>query len=159
MKLALPTPLAPYAAVIKVAAVAIPVIALVALVLSWQSRGREIERLQEWQTVVVSDVEKASGSKNLKPEDVPAAIAALASSLDSAYDALDKITADTREAKRKSDENDAALRRDLEQAQQRYRAASARITDLERRKPAATPEEASRAIEDDSKAAWQGWNQ
>ena len=159
MKFALPTPLAPYAAILKIAAIVIPVLLLVALFLSWRGRGQEIERLEMWQTVITLDVEKASGSKNLKPEDVSAAIAALGSSLKNAHEALDEISLQTQAYKAEADQRDAALRESLAQAQQRYRAASGRISDLEGRKPAATPADAGRAIEDDSKAAWQGWKQ
>lgn len=115
------SPLAPYAQAIKLGLLAIVGIALLALLWSWHDRGRQIETLEATQTSIVeaatlATVEPDSNGRRtrLKPAQVPAAIAALSSSLQSADAALQAISARTVTAKAASDLADKALDRDLD---------------------------------------------
>lgn len=137
---------------------------LVALVMSWMSRGQEIARLKDWQNAVVISATDATVKpdakgvrKPLVPEQVPAAIAALKRSLDSATGSLDRISADAKAAKERADKADAALATATAAFEQRYQSAEKRIAALDARKPAADPVQQCANIAADSKAAWEGW--
>ena len=150
--------LAPYASAVKLGLLGAAVAAAAWAAWSYHDRGRQIERLESRQSEIVHAVAGAVGSKDLKAEDVVAAVNTLEANLDGALNALDVISAQTRQAQADSDARDADLRERLAQAQQKYRAATSRIDDLSRRRPAATSAEAAAQIEDDSKAAWEGWS-
>lgn len=121
------SPIAPYATAIKLAAAGIAVLALIALVWSWHARGQKIESLEGWQDTVVESVTVATvppdedGKRDLlSPEDVPAAIAALSASLQSAENALTNISKGALTAKAASDAADRALDRDLTELRETF---------------------------------------
>lgn len=120
-------PTMPSTFVLKLIGAGIAVLALVALIWSWQSRGQQIETLEDWQDTVVESATLATvepdenGKRDrLAPEDVPAAIAALAASLQSADSTLDSISQGTMTAKAASDAADRALNRDLERLRETF---------------------------------------
>jgi len=111
----------PYLTIAKVIAGLALIGAIIAFVWSWQDRGRQIEALTATQDSIVeaatvATVEPGEDGKRtrLKPSQVPAAIAALSSSLQSADEALKWISGQTLTAKRASEVADRALDRDLE---------------------------------------------
>lgn len=114
-------PVRPYVAIAKLIAGLALIGALVALFWSWTDRGRQIETLTATQTSIVEAATVATvppgkdGKRQLlKPAEVPAAIAALSSSLQSADETLKWISGQTLTAKRASEAADRALDRDLE---------------------------------------------
>lgn len=117
----------PSAFVMKLIGAGIVVLALIGLIWSWQARGARIEALEGWQTTVVESATLATvrpdengRRKALAPEDVPAAIAALSSSLQSAEATLRSISEGTLTAKAASDAADRALDRDIEQLRETF---------------------------------------
>jgi len=111
----------PYLTAAKIAAVVIAAGAVLAFVFSWHDRGRQIETLTATQDAIVQAATVATvkpgkdGQRRaLKPSDVPAAIAALSNSLQSADATLAAISARTMTAKAASDAADKALDRDLD---------------------------------------------
>lgn len=152
--------LEPYASIARYAVVGLPIIAMAALTWSWYSRGQEIARLETWQDQVVTATARAADrARVVKPGDVVDLISTLGADLRASNKALDDISAEADRAKRVSDARDAGLRTALEEAQKRNRAASQRIDALEHRGRAGSSGEATVQIEEDSKAAWQGWTQ
>lgn len=154
----------PYMLYIKLAGAAIVVLALIALLWSWHSRGQKIERLESWQTTVVIAASEATVKpdkegkiKMLKPEQVVSAINGLKSSLVSADAALETISETYRQAKVRADKADRDLAARLAEFDQKYARAQDRINALSNRKPAATPAEQCKAIEIDSNAPWENW--
>ena len=154
----------PYGLWIKLGLGLAALLALLGLVWSWHSRGQQIDALESWQTTVVlaaTDATVEPGAdgkrKTLKPEQVPSAISALKSSLDSANTALDQITLQANTAKTRADAADKALAAQTADFDRRYATASRRIDVLQARKPAATPAESCAAQSEDSKTAWEGW--
>lgn len=155
----LPSLADPYIGYVKMALFAVAGLALFGLVASWYLRGQKIDRLETWQQEVQTATAVSAGVKSVKPNAVVGTIQALGFSLQSANSALDKITADSNAAKARSDAADAALRAELAVQRQRFQAASRRIDALDHRTAAGTSDGAAAQIEDDSKAAWQGWTQ
>lgn len=149
---------------VRLGAIAIAVVGLVALAFSWSARGQEITRLAEWQSSVVNVTTAATvepdakGKKAmLRPDQVPAAITALKRSNDScqaASDQRDRITAD---AVSRADNADRALAAFQVALKGEYSSAEKRIKALESVKAAPTPALQCQAIGADSKAAWEGW--
>lgn len=64
---------------------------------------------------------------------------------------LEEISRQAREAHERSKQADAALKREQEANARKFAAAQRKISDLENRKPGGS------TIEEDSKAAWEGW--
>lgn len=121
------SPLAPHATVIKAIAGIAMLAAVIGFVWSWHDRGRQIETLTETQDAIVEAATLAAvppdedGQRaRLKPSQVPAAIAALSSSLQSADQALKAISARTMTAKAASDAADKALDRDLDRMRREF---------------------------------------
>lgn len=111
----------PYLKAAKLGAIALAVAAVVAFIWSWHDRGRQIETLTSTQDAIVqaATVATVKPGRNgqratLRPADVPAAIAALSNSLQSADATLSAISARTLAAKAASDAADKVLDRDLE---------------------------------------------
>lgn len=131
---------------------------------SWLARGREVERLADWQDLVVHSATLATVEpdskgvrKLLTPESVPAAISALKSSADNANATLAGIDAAALKDKaiqRKLDEQLAAI---LENQDKSAEGAKARITDLLKRQATGDKEKDCAAMESDSNAPWDGW--
>lgn len=154
----------PYLLAAKLAGIGLVVGALFLLVMSWQSRGQEIERLTDWRDSIVQVTTAATVEpdakgvrKALKPEQVAAAISALKRTSDSCLAASaerDRITAD---AKARADVADAALANVQTIMRGEYSSAEKRIKALESVKAAPTPELQCQAVGVDSKAAWEGW--
>lgn len=144
----------------KLAALAIGLgivgIGLVSLGVSWYVRGQKVEALSSYQESVQRAVTPA-GSDLLSPEQSLAAIGTLKKNVETTTTELRRISNEATAAKARADAADARLAQQLADFERRYQAATRRIADLERRQAAATPEEAAVAIEEDSKAAWEGW--
>lgn len=151
--------LSPYASAIRIGVAASALAAVAAFGVSWHQRGQQIEKLETWQGQVVRITREASGDERLKADDVVLAVAAVGATARNCATALGRIDADARAAKDRSDARDAALRSALAEERQRYKAAENRIANLDRRVPSATAAESAERIEDDSKAAWEGWAQ
>jgi hypothetical protein len=156
--------LSPYALILKIVGIAVACVAIVVLTMSWLSRGQEIDRLKEWQATVVTSTTDATVTpdakgirKALTPVQVPAAIAALKRSLDSATGALDDASANVEAAKQRADNADKALANSTLIFEQRYQSAEKRIAALDKRPAAADPAKACLNMTSDSKAAWEGW--
>ena len=110
------SPIQPYARAIKSTMFGIAGLALLGLAGSWYVRGQKIERLEITQQSIVSAAtvatvkpDKNGRKKALRPEDVPAAIQALANSLSSADRVLTAISEGTMTAKAASDAADRVL--------------------------------------------------
>ena len=123
----------PYVTIAKVVAGLALLGAIIGFVWSWHDRGRQIETLTATQDAIVESatlatVEPDSDGQRprLKPEQVPAAIAALSSSLTSADTALRSIASRTMTARAASEAADRALDRDLAELRKQYES-----TDLE----------------------------
>lgn len=117
----------PYLGIAKIVA-GLAVLGLIAgFFWSWHDRGRQIETLTATQDAIVQAATVATVQPDekgrrtpLRPADVPAAIAALSSSLQSADEALRWISAETENAKRASDIADRALDRDLDELREEF---------------------------------------
>lgn len=112
----------PYVTAAKFAGAALAAAAVIGFIWSWHDRGRQIETLTATQDAIVqaATVATVKPDKNghraaLRPADVPAAIAALSNSLQSADATLSAISARTMTAKAASDAADKALDRDLDE--------------------------------------------
>lgn len=151
----------PYMGAIKLGGIAIISGLLIYLALDYRHRGREIERLEEWQEGVISSVTKAAGTKDRIPaSDVATVIDTLAENKAECDRTLLAIDESTTAAKDDSDAADRGLESELRQAQQKYRAALTKIADLEKRQPVSgTCAEKLDTITGDSEAAWKGWQQ
>ena len=131
---------------------------------SWLARGREIDRLAEWQSTVIhaatlATVEPDSKGKRLllTADSVPSAIAALKSTADNANAALNNIDAAALKDKaiqRKLDEQLAAI---LASQDKDAAGAKARIADLLKRQATGDKDKDCAVMESDSNAAWDGW--
>lgn len=133
-------------------------------VASWLARGREIDRLKEWQDLVVHSATLATVEpdrkgirKLLTPESVPAAISALKSSADNANNALAQIDAAALKDKAIQQKLDEQLAAILENQDKSAEGAKARITDLMKRQATGDKEKDCAIMENDSNAAWDGW--
>ena len=131
---------------------------------SWLARGREIDRLSEWQSTVIhaatlATVEPDKKGKRLllTADSVPSAIAALKSTADNANAALAAIDAAALKDKaiqRKLDEQLAAI---LASQDKDAAGAKARIADLLKRQATGDKDKDCAVMESDSNAAWDGW--
>lgn len=133
-------------------------------VASWLARGREIDRLKEWQaTVVLSatqatvEPDKKGKRKLLSPDQVPAAIAALKRTADNAESTLANIDRAALKDKAISDKLDAALDSLLADNEKKAEGSSAAIRALLERKATGDREQDCAAMEADSQAPWSGW--
>lgn len=111
----------PYVTAAKIAGGALAAAAVIGFVWSWHDRGRQIETLTATQDAIVQAAtvatvkpDKDGHRASLRPVDVPAAIAALSSSLQRADATLSAISARTMTAKAASEAADKALDRDLD---------------------------------------------
>jgi hypothetical protein len=118
----LTSPLRSYFGIAKMIGIALVVLAVIGFCFSWWDRGRQIAQLTSTQTAIVEAAtlatvkpDKAGRQTLLKPEQVPAAIAALASSLRSADETLRWISAESLTAKAASEVADKALDADLDE--------------------------------------------
>lgn len=134
------------------------------LVASWMSRGREIAHLQEWRSTVVqaatlATVEPDSKGKRklLGPSAVPAAIAALKASFDSASFTLNGIDAKAKGEAALSKKLDSNLSAILAEQDRRAAGVAAAISDLQDRKPTGDVSKDCAVMESDSNMAWDGW--
>lgn len=152
-------PLSPYAGAVKAAMFGIAGLALVGLGVSWHMRGQEVQHLRSWQSTVTSTLASATHVESLRFDDVNATISTLGANVDAYQAEYNRISNEAELAQMQSLANDAQLQAELHEQQTRYQAATARIEALERRPKAASPDAAAKQIEDDSKAAWSGWNQ
>lgn len=148
---------APYAATIRTGLIVAAGFSVIGLGWSWHARGAKIDRLNEWQDQVLSATALAGGFKDLDPEDVVTVITVVGVNARECQAKLTSIDAATKAAKVRSDARDEALQATLAEQRQRYDAASRRIKSLEQRQAAPDAVSAARQIEDDSKAAWEGW--
>lgn len=149
---------------IKLIAGALGAILLGVLVASWMSRGREIERLEGWQRVVVDTTTLATVApdakgqrKMLTPDQVPGAIAALKLSFDNADHELDEINDAALKDKAIQDKLDANLAAILGDMAKRSAGTNAAITALLGRKGTGDKAQDCAIMEADSAAAWDGW--
>lgn len=156
--------LTPYGAALKLAGMAVALAALVALVMSWSSRGQTIKRLTQWgDTVVIAATDATvqpddkGKRKLLAPEAVPAAILALKRTSDSCAAASVERTRIADEQKKRADAADLALANVQTIMRGEYSSAEKRIAALAAVKAAPTPELQCQAVGADSKAAWEGW--
>jgi hypothetical protein len=153
----------PYMLAIKIGGIALACAALMVLVFSWSSRGQTIERMQDWQNVVVratsaATVEPVNGKiKLLDPAAVPEAIAGLKRTADSCLAASKERTRIVDEAVKRADAADLALANVQTILRGEYSSAEKRIKALEQVKAAPTPDLQCKAVADDSRAAWEGW--
>lgn len=133
-------------------------------VASWMARGREINRLTEWQDTVVYVTTQATvpadkkGKRGLlDPSQVPGAIAALRSSVDHAESTLANIDQSALKDKAISDKLDAALTSILDDQDKKAEGSNAAIRALLERKATGDREKDCAIMEADSDAAWNGW--
>lgn len=133
-------------------------------VASWLARGAEIDRLESWQTTVVGSItlatvepDKKGKRKPVKPEDVPAAISALAlskSNCESTLSGIDRAALADKALQSKLDKQLSAILEGQDQAAESTRT---KITDLLNRKSSGDREKDCAIMEADSDAAWNGW--
>jgi len=120
------SPLAPYANAVKVGVGLLAVLVFVAFVWSWVARGQKIEAQQamlstitQAATVATVRPDRDGHRKPLRPQDVPSAIAALSTSLQSADSTLRAISQRTMTARAASQAANAVLDRDLDEMRRR----------------------------------------
>lgn len=116
------SPFAPYASAIKIGLGVVTLLAVLAFLWSWQARGEKIETqratldtIAAAATVATVQPDENGQRVPLKPEDVPAAIAALSSSLQNADATLRAISARTMTSRAASEAADRVLDRDLDE--------------------------------------------
>ena len=131
---------------------------------SWLSRGREIERLDSWQTTVISVTTDATvnpdgkgNRKLLTAEAVPGAIAGLKRSYDSAASTLAGISADSLKDKALQRQLDQQLAAILAGQDKSAGASAATIKALIARVSTGDPEKDCKQVDQDSNAAWDAW--
>jgi hypothetical protein len=134
------------------------------LVASWMARGREIARLTEWQDTVVQattaatvEPDKNGKRKLLLPTQVPAAIAALKSSFDSADQALAAISYNAQTEKAISDKLDANLAAILSSQDKTAAGINSTVKALQAHKGTGDKTADCAVMTVDSSAAWDGW--
>lgn len=156
--------LSPYSLALKVGGIALGVIAILTLVMSWSSRGQTIERMTQWQDTVVQATTAATVEpdskgrrKLLDPAAVPAAIAGLKRTSDSCLAASSERTRIAEEQRKRADAADLALANVQTIMRGEYSSAEKRIAALAAVKAAPTPQLQCQAAAADSKAAWEGW--
>lgn len=135
------SPLQPYSTALKLGVAAIAALCVIAFVWSWHSRGQTVEAQQATlvsiaaaATVATVQPDKNGHRTPLRPEDVPAAIAALSASLQGADATLRAIAARTMTARAASEAADRVLARDLDEMRERSAG-----RDLDEWDPFATP--------------------
>lgn len=131
---------------------------------SWMARGREIERLADWQSTVVQattlatvEPDKKGNRDLLDPNQVPAAIAALRRSADNAtaqLEAIDQAALKDKALQRRLDEQLAAI---LDSQDRSAEGTRARLNDLLTRQATGDREQDCAIMENDSNAPWDGW--
>lgn len=102
----------------------------------------------------ISDILKAPDAK---PETVRTTARAVIQTSENRRVALQTIDGETAAAKKRADAADAELRRVQADNQRAFRAAAAKIRELEQRQPSGDPVKDQEQIADDSMAPWQGW--
>lgn len=131
---------------------------------SWLARGREIDRLKEYQSTVVMaatqatvEPDKNGKRKLLSPDAVPAAIAALRRTADNAESTLasiDQAALKDKAIQAKLDEQLSAILAGQDKA---AAGSSATIRDLLARRPSGDAAQDCKVMEEDSNAPWNGW--
>jgi len=131
---------------------------------SWLSRGREIDRLNSWQTTVIgvttdATVEPGKDGKRklLTAEQIPGAIAALKRSYDNAESTLagiDKAALQDKEIQRQLDKQLAAI---LAGQDKSAGASAATIRELMARAATGDREKDCQLMDQDSNAPWDAW--
>lgn len=131
---------------------------------SWLARGAKIDRLESTLTTITlaatqATVEPGKNGKRelLTPDQVPAAIAGLKSSHDSAAGALAAIDIAAQRDKQIQARLDAQLSAILDNQDATAAGTKARITDLLNRASTGDRDKDCTAMEADSNAAWDGW--
>lgn len=134
------------------------------LVASWMARGKEVDRLAEWQSTIVQATTLATVEpdakgkrKSLEPSQIPAAIAALKRTADNAESTLAGIDAGALKDKAISDKLDKSLDALLADQDKRSAGTTATLKSLLERKTTGDREKDCAIMEDDSNAAWSGW--
>lgn len=135
-----------------------------AFIASWLARGREIDRLAEWQSTVVLATTQAAVEpdakgkrKSLSPDQVPAAIAALRLSVDyatSKLEAIDQASLKEKAIQARLDEQLSAILAGQDRA---AAGSSATIRDLLTRQSTGDREKDCAIMEEDSLSPWNGW--
>ena len=133
-------------------------------VASWLARGREIDRLNDWQDTVVLaatqatvEPDKNGKRKHLDPGAVPAAVAALRRTADNAEStlaAIDQVALKDKAIQRQLDEQLAAILMGQDRA---AAGSSATIRDLLQRRASGDPAQDCKVMEQDSNTPWDGW--
>lgn len=156
--------LSPTAWAIRAGVLVVVIAAFWILAIAYIARGDQIKSLEGWQTGVVEATAAATvlpgkdgKRKLLKPEQINAAIAALASSRDSCLAVSAERSRIAEDAKRRAGNADAALASVQTVLRGEYSSAAARIKALEEVKRQPTPELSCQQSAADSKAAWEGW--
>lgn len=131
---------------------------------SWLARGREIDRLKEYQSTVVLaatqatvEPDKNGKRKLLSPDAVPAAIAALRRTADNAESTLASIDQAALKDKAIQARLDEQLSQILAGQDRAAAGSSATIRDLLARKPSGDPGQDCKVMEQDSNSPWDGW--
>lgn len=125
---------------------------------SWLARGREVQRLADWQASVTQLVGQADEStKALDPNQVPAAIARIRGRLFVAQNTVDSIDLASKKDKEISDKLDLALDKLLASQDTQSDGSAMAIKALLERKASGDREKDCAAMEADSEAAWNGW--
>jgi len=133
-------------------------------VASWLARGREIDRLKDYQSTVVLaatqatvEPDKNGKRKLLNPDAVPAAIAALRRTADNAESTLASIDQAALKDKAIQARLDEQLSQILAGQDRAAAGSSATIRDLLQRRASGDPEQDCKAMETDSNTPWTGW--
>lgn len=133
-------------------------------VASWLARGREIDRLKDYQSTVVLaatqatvEPDKNGKRKLLNPDAVPAAIAALRRTADNAESTLTSIDQAALKDKAIQARLDEQLSQILAGQDRAAAGSSATIRDLLQRRASGDPEQDCKAMEMDSNTPWTGW--
>jgi len=149
----------PYSLYIKLGFGIVLLLTVLGFLWSWHDRGRRIEALESWQTIVINKISDATvpDKKRLNPAGTITGIDVLVQNLADTNRQLDEIDKQAQAAKARADEADKRLGLTIAEYDRRAAAASKRIADLNSRIAAKTPAEANAAIAADSKAAWEGW--
>lgn len=154
----------PYTLYLKIGLGLVVLLTVIGFLWSWHGRGLTIERLQSYQDSVVLAATEAAvlpdrngKRKLLSAEAVLAVIPSLKAQLDDSLAKWRQMSSEAEIAKQRADEADKLLDQRIAEFDKRYKAATRRISNLEARVAAATPEEAHAVISGDSRAAWEGW--
>jgi hypothetical protein len=131
---------------------------------SWMARGREIDRLNSWQTTVIGVTTDATVKPDAKgkrallsAEAVPGAIAALKRSFDNADSTLAGISAQSLQDKALQRQLDQQLAAILAGQDKSAGASAATIRALVARVSTGDKGKDCELMDQDSNAAWDGW--